>query len=368
MKLARASRKLGLVTLIAIASPIVMADDTGWYAGVNVGQSRATIDDDGITGGLLDKGFATSSITEDERSTGYKLFGGYQFNKYFALEGGYFNLGDFGFTATTVPAGTLQGNIEIQGLNLDAVGILPISEKFSAFGRVGLNYADSDVSFAGTGSVIVLDPNPSKRDMNYKFGVGLQYAITESLTMRAEAERYRIDDAVGNVGDIDLFSVGLLYRFGAKTHAPAHRAAAPEPAPEVIAAAPAAPRFEKYTLSATELFAFDSAKLRKPQSKLDEIADALNSNSEIDNVVITGYTDRIGSEQYNQRLSERRAIAVKNYLTGKGIDGNRLKAEGKGEANPVVECTDKNRSALIECLEPNRRVEVEQITIERRLQ
>jgi OOP family OmpA-OmpF porin len=48
-------------------------------------------------------------------------------------------MGKFGFTATTVPAGTLSGNIQLKGLNLDAVGILPITEKFSAFGRAGLN-------------------------------------------------------------------------------------------------------------------------------------------------------------------------------------------------------------------------------------
>jgi OOP family OmpA-OmpF porin len=59
---------------------------------------------------------------------------------------------------------------------------------------------------------------------------------------------------------------------------------------------------------------------------------------------------------------------VKNYLTSKGIDANRLKAQGKGEANPVVVCTDKKRPALIKCLAPNRRAEVENITIERRVQ
>lgn len=94
----------------------------------------------------------------------------------------------------------------------------------------------------------------------------------------------------------------------------------------------------------------------------------LSRNSEINNVVITGYTDRIRSEKYNQKLSERRAAAVKNYMTSKGIDANRLKAEGKGEANPVVVCIDKKLPALIKCLVPNRRVEVEKITLERRVQ
>lgn len=105
-----------------------------------------------------------------------------------------------------------------------------------------------------------------------------------------------------------------------------------------------------------------------PQKKLDEIADALGRNNDVGNVVITGYTDRLGTDKYNQSLSERRANAVKSYLTNKGISAGRLSAVGKGESNPVVTCTDKNMAALIQCLEPNRRVEVENIVIERRVQ
>jgi len=373
MKLAKASGTLGLVALAAIASQFAMADSApGWYLGANVGQSRANIDDARITSALLGSGFATTSITDDDRDTGFKLFGGYQFNNYLAVEGGYFDLGKFGFKATTLPPGMLSGDIKLRGLNLDLVGTLPITQKFSAFGRVGMNYGDARDSFTGTGAVQVLNPSPSQRQTNYKYGVGLQYAFTEALAMRVEAERYRINDAVGNKGDVDLYSVGLTYRFGAKTPAPAPRVEpAPEPVAEVVAPAPVAPpapRFEKYTLSATELFAFNSADLRMPQPKLDEIANVLDKNRDINNVVITGYADRIGSPKYNQKLSERRAVAVRNYLVGKGIEANRLTAEGKGEANPVVVCTDKKRPALIKCLEPNRRVEVEHITIERRVQ
>ena len=134
--------------------------------------------------------------------------------------------------------------------------------------------------------------------------------------------------------------------------------AKPAPAP--------APRLERYTLSATELFEFDKATLKPRQPKLDEIADAMRRNPQIDNVRITGYTDRLGSDEYNMKLSQRRADAVKDYLVGKGVESRRLQAVGRGKANPVVQCGDKDRAALIRCLEPNRRVEVEQITIEHR--
>jgi len=377
MKLARASGTLGLAALAAIASPFAVADDTGWYGGVNIGQSKAKIDDARITSNLLGGGFATSSISNDDHDTGYKLFGGYKFNRNFAVEGGYFDLGRFGFTATTVPAGTLNGNIKLKGLNLDAVGILPITEKFSAFGRVGVNYAEARDSFSGTGAVNVLNSNPSKREANLKFGGGLQYDFTQSLGMRLEAERYRINDAVGSKGDIDLLSVGVVYRFGGKTPAPAPRAMAPEPvaaapAPEPVVVTPppppppvvVPPAPRKVTFSADSLFDFGKADV-KPAGKqeLDKLAADLRG-VDFDVIAVTGHTDRIGSHEYNMDLSTRRAEAVKAYLVeSAGIPAGRIAARGTDGSDPVTkpgECKGAKASkALIACLQPDRRVEVE---------
>jgi len=80
-------------------------------------------------------------------------------------------------------------------------------------------------------------------------------------------------------------------------------------------------------------------------------------------VVVTGHTDRIGNLAYNQKLSERRAVVVKDYLIGKGVDQKLIFWEGKGPKNPIPVtkfCDNKmKRKQLIECLAPNRRVTVE---------
>lgn len=375
MNLKKASGTLSLVALAVIASPFAIADDSGWYGGANIGQSKATIDDARITSSLLGSGFSGVSIADENRDLGFKVFGGYQFNKNFALEGGYFDLGKFGFMANTTPAGTLSGNIRLKGLNLDAVGILPLTEKFSVFGRIGANYAQATDSFAGTGAVSVLNPNPSTRETNLKLGVGLQYALTESLAMRAEVERYRINDAVGNKGDVDLVSVGLLYRFGAKTQAPAPRAAVmPEPvvvaaAPPVLAVAPpppaaAPPVPTKVSFSADSLFDFDKATL-KPAGKqaLDKFAADLKGVN-FDVITVTGHSDRIGSHDYNMKLSTRRAEAVSAYLVeSAGIPAGKIAVKGVNGADPVTKPADcvgkKVTKELVACLQPDRRVEIE---------
>jgi OOP family OmpA-OmpF porin len=368
--------KLSLLTLALMAAPFAMAQDAGWYGGANLGQSNASIDDARISNDLLGSGLVTTSIDDDDRDRGFKLFGGYQVNKYFAVEAGYFDLGQFGFVANTVPTGSLSGNIKIKGLNLDAVGTLPITEKFSAFGRLGVAYAHTDGRFVGTGAVNVLNPSPSARDTNLKVGLGVQYAFTEALSLRAEIERYRINDAVGNKGDVDLASIGLVYRFGGKTPTPVAQTTAP--APVIIAQAPAPtpvyvappapppppPAPQNVSFSADSLFDFDSAAVKPAgRGELDKLATDLRG-VDFDVIKVTGHTDRIGRQAYNQKLSSERAEAVGSYLvSAAGIPAGKISAKGVNGADPVTkpgECVGtKVTQALIACLQPDRRVDIE---------
>ena len=366
--------KLSLLTMALMAAPFAIAQDIGWYGGANIGRTQASIDDARITSGLLGSGLSTTSIEDNDRDRGYKLFGGYQVNKNFAVEAGYFDLGQFGFVANTTPTGTLNGDIKVRGLNLDAVGILPITKKFSAFGRLGVTYARTKGSFAGTGAVNVLNPNPSERDANLKVGLGVQYAFTDALSLRAEIERYRINDAVGNKGDVDMASIGLVYRFGGKT--PTSVAQTYVPAPLVVAQAPApvyvapppppppAPMPQKVSFSADSLFDFDSAALKPTgHGEIDKLAADLRG-VDYDVINVTGHTDRIGRQAYNQKLSTQRAEAVSTYLvTSAGIPANKINARGVNGSDPVTKPGDcvgtKVTPALISCLQPDRRVDIE---------
>lgn len=143
----------------------------------------------------------------------------------------------------------------------------------------------------------------------------------------------------------------------------------PEPEPvapvEIAAVVPATVAVEE-TLDVQTLFGFDQATL-DPQAKemLDELADRLDRFTAIDSVRIAGFTDRIGSEEYNLALSKERAAAVAAFLKeNTQISPAKFEVEGLGQANPIEACDGLRGSALIECLRPNRRVEVE-ITAER---
>jgi OOP family OmpA-OmpF porin len=355
MKLVRIVGALGLVGFAAVSGQDAAAADSGWYGGLSIGQSRANIDDERITSGLQGLGLSVTSFTDDDRDVGYKVVGGLKINKNFALEAGYFNLGKFGFTATTSPPGTLTGDLKYSGFNLDALGILPLFDNFSAFGRIGVQYGQAKDSFAGTGAVAVTDPNPSKRAANYKAGLGVQYDFTDTVGLRAEWERYRINDAVGNRGDIDMLSVGLVVMFGGSKPAPAPRAATPPPppppaaapapveAPAPVAAAPVLVivpvpvRTQQYCSILDIQFEINRNTVeRESEEKIDKVATFMRKYPDT-TAVIEGHTDEVGTTADNMKLSQRRADNVVSYLADHGIARSRLKAVGYGETRPIAD-------------------------------
>ncbi len=212
------------------------------------------------------------------------------------------------------------------------------------------------------------------------FAAALALSATPAMAQTQRPQVYGSDSA----GQVVKNSTGLCWRTGYWT--PAGAAAdkewgcqcdkdliakeiceppppPPPPAPPPpVEPAPVKLLPKKIDFSADALFDFDKYALKpKGTEMLDELASVL-SGATYDTILAIGYTDPIGSEKYNLKLSERRAAAVKTYLVSKGIQAERITTEGRGKTNLKVTMADckgsKGRKALIECLQPNRRVEV----------
>ncbi len=389
----KVSQILQCGALALLLQSAAQADDVGWYGGLSIGQSRAKINDARIANDLLGPNSNLGASDHQDNDTGYKVFGGYQLNPYLAIEGSYADGGKSKFTETNIaPAGTLTGNIQPDGFSLGLLGILPVTSRFSAFLRGGILDGRTKSTLSTTGTAFG-NPDSSRTShyTDWKYGVGVQYALSESFAVRAEAERYRMDDTYNHTNNVDLISVGLVYRFGAHEEpAPARMAdvapvAAPmeppppppappppppapaEPPPVVMAPPPMAPpppAPHKVSLSADSLFVFGKSDVHEAgKEALNRLATELKTGT-FDTIKVTGHTDRIGTHDYNLKLSLARAEAVKAYLVETaGLPADRIITEGTDGSDPVTkpeDCPGHGRSAKrILCLQPDRRVDVE---------
>lgn len=185
----------------------------------------------------------------------------------------------------------------------------------------------------------------------------------------------------GNGGGLVRSGTGLCWRDSDWTQARSvepcdltsrHAAAAlPAPVPLVMAAVPPVPAAppaailplpEEIGFSGDAFFDFDKSDLTpEGKSMLDDLVLKL-AGASVDTIVITGHTDRIGSTEYNQKLSEHRAQTVKKYLVSRNVQADRIDAVGRGKTRPVTkadDCRGAISAGVIACLQPDRRVDVE---------
>ena len=166
----------------------------GWYAGASIGQTSVDID-----------GSAFQEINDTD--TGWKLYMGYRFLRYFALEGAYAALGE---SSVKSPAISLKTEVN-DTLYLAAVGMLPLGDRFVVFGKVGIFSAETDAVACVLGACA----NENERQDGWMYGVGLDFFFARQWGVRAEWERFTnvgSDQTPGNK-DVDLISVGVIYRF-----------------------------------------------------------------------------------------------------------------------------------------------------------
>ena len=324
-----------------------------------MGSANAALPDSWTVGGALgwahmyDHKFPKSMTYDDvdvamdwgRNGYGIKLFGEYNFTDWFGLGLGYNYIGG--------QDGYLKGTYAGEAFKEGSKMHFNIAE---LYGKFGYTFDDngSDVFFkAGPTYNWASWAGEKSHKVGGVVGVGVTYAFTKNLAIRAGYDYFfrvaKVDfsDVKGYDDermDEGLLYLGFQYTFGGP--------AAPAPVQKVKAT-------QTHTLDAGVLFPFDSAKLSSEgQNAVANVVQSANSmeNPEFE---VYGYTDRIGSDAYNLKLSDKRADAVSAELQNNGVTPK--VSDGKGKANPVTgnKCDGvKGRKALIDCLAPDRRVEI----------
>ncbi|MGH1408640.1 MAG: porin OmpA [Aeromonas sp.] len=323
MKLKMAPTLIALA-LAAAGTTAQAADD--WYTGIGTGWAYAHNLDD------------VKGLDTDKDATALSLFGGYNFNDYYAAELGYLYAGK---------AGVDGADFKTQGATLSGIARLPLGDIFSVFAEGGayFNHVNgNDNSDNGTAPLA---------------GLGLTAKLSDLVDVQA---RYRYLWNLGSEqktweSDMSVATLELVLHPNRTSYVAPVAAPAPEPVPEPVLVD------KNFALSSDVLFAFGKSTL-KPEgvaalnSLYQQIVDVQPKDG---SAVVVGYTDRIGSDAYNQKLSEARARTVADFLVGKGLPAGKVAIEGRGEANPVTgtQCDSiKAKAKLISCLAPDRRVEV----------
>lgn len=329
-----------LVTGLLAANAQAAGQDNTWYGGAKLGWSNFYGIDES-------NALTLGNETNDALSAG--VFGGYQVNKNLGIELGYDYLGKYKYDAVKSGA-AFSDEVTAQLAQLTLKLGFPVTDSLDIYGRVGGGYgwadAKSDV-FKDDSRFVVVG------------ALGAEYAFNRDWAARLEYQYstpYGSRDDTGLRMDNGLLSLGAVYRFGQVAPVVAAPAPAPAPAPEPVIVE------KQFTLSSDVLFDFNRATLKpKASDALDNLYSQIESARPKDGVAtVIGYTDRIGSDSYNQKLSEQRAQTVANYLVGKGIPASKVNVEGRGKASPVTgdSCVSKSKRELIVCLAPDRRVEV----------
>ena len=325
-----------LVSGLLVANVQAAGQDNTWYGGAKLGWSN-------FYG--VDESNSILSTDEDNDEVGAGLFGGYQINQNLGIELGYDYLGKYKYSGTR-NAAVFNDSVEAQLAQLTLKLGFPVADNLDLYGRLGGGYGwTSSDALDNDGRAVFVGALGAEYALNLDWAARLEYQYSTPYGSR-EDTGLRMDNG--------LLSLAAVYRFGQV--AAALPVAAPAPAPEPVVVD------KQFTLSSDVLFDFNKATL-KPEAgqALDTLYSQIEEARPKDgSATVIGYTDRIGSDAYNQKLSEQRAQTVANYLIGKGLPAGKVNVEGQGKNNPVTgeSCTSKSKKELIVCLAPDRRVEV----------
>jgi OOP family OmpA-OmpF porin len=192
-------------TMFLISASYSFAGENGWYAGLSVGQASI---DTGVTA-------TTGTASLDEEDTAFKLFAGYEINKYIAVEAYYLNAGEaslkgnngdtFVLDGTTYAFTANNASITAEAISYGLSGVFtyPLHQYFAPFAKLGFQKWDADFTVSAGGSSL----SASDDGTGALFGIGFRMDFTDNISARAEFERYDFDE------DVDVITAGILYRF-----------------------------------------------------------------------------------------------------------------------------------------------------------
>ena len=202
------------VTLAVVAitclgcAATAFAGDAGWYlfgaAGQTVNDNSKQNIDNALTS-VGGRGFSSNQ----NKATLYNLDVGYQVNRNFAVEGGYIGSSNQTYNASGGNlGGAISSSANISGWDLKAVGLLPVANRFSLLGKLGVADISESVSVTGPGGTAYL--NGSKTDVTY--GIGAKYDFTDAFSGRFDIDRYSIGSST-DYSRTDVWTVGVAYKF-----------------------------------------------------------------------------------------------------------------------------------------------------------
>ncbi|HKU71355.1 MAG TPA: outer membrane beta-barrel protein [Burkholderiales bacterium] len=180
------------VSSAAFGAQFSTPGESGFYGGLGVGGTKSDVNAGPISG------------AKDDKDTAWKAFGGYQFNRYIGVEGGYIDLGK---SSVVGPAGA--ASFDNQAWQASVVGSMPINNQFALTGKLGIARTDTDtVANIGAQPLLASDHNTDPT-----YGLGVRYDINKSVGVRAEWERLRTSTGAFGKNDIDVYSINGIYRF-----------------------------------------------------------------------------------------------------------------------------------------------------------
>lgn len=200
------------LTFIVLSNAALAGD---LYLVGDVTHSKDSLSKSTFDGALTGAGATGLSSTDSGNGNQWRLQLGYGFNSNLAIEGGYIDFGKAKYSATYNEGGSAAGELKAGGLDLVALGILPLSDRFSIFGKAGVVALKAKSSLVASAPAIAATANATSSEVRPLIGLGASYKVADNVDLRAEFDHVNGIGKTNKTGTMDsnMFSLGVAYHF-----------------------------------------------------------------------------------------------------------------------------------------------------------